>query len=63
MEAAKIGGHIYVAGYIEDRVARGDKRDYRYPANGLPNFDSEFPELEPSFVSAQKSKKAQEKLS
>ncbi len=43
----------FTEGYVQDRVNRGDVRVYRYPKDGgLPKFSSEFPDLEPSFVSA-----------
>lgn len=53
----KKAGHLYVKGYNEDRVNNGDTRVYSYPKSPLPNLpDTEFPDLEPSFVTAQKLK-------
>lgn len=54
---------IYIGGYIDDRIKRGDTREYGYPPDGgLPQFPpgTEFPDLEPSFVSAQKLKAKQQ---
>ena len=54
---------IYIGGYIDDRINRGDKREYIDPSNGgLPQFPpgTEFPDLEPSMVSAQRLKAKQQ---
>ena len=45
----------YVKGHIEDRVSKGDERIYHYPYTTLPNLEGcEFPDLESSFITAQK---------
>ena len=45
----------YMNGYIEGRVNKGNERIYGYPDSELPDLEGcEFPDLESSFITAQK---------
>ncbi len=43
---------VYLQGYIEARVERGERRQYRYPENGLPKLLSKSMQLESTFITA-----------
>ena len=53
-EASKPCHCVYMAGYVESRVAKGEDRNYQYPTNGLLKFKTEFPTLESAYITAQK---------
>ena len=44
--------YVYLEGYIEDRIAGGDRRTYGYPPSVIPPLRVDSMELESSIVVA-----------
>lgn len=56
-ESGEDGSSLYINGYFSQRIAAGDRPDYGYPTNHLPDAEGEEMEIVTGFIAACKKNK------